>query len=532
MARAVDASVCLIGLLDEDGSAWYGAAASDLDDLWRQRRVERPEKSIVFEVADRGRPIVVEDASNNELVSPYMARLLGIRSLMALPLLTGDGAIGAVILGERERQRLFTAEEIEMASGLANQAAIAIRNARRHAREEEEHHIQKDVILLGFGQWGQKAYKHLELLKNFFNFRTHVVELEWPGRREALAQIEQEVLANGDLFYWDSPTSLAPAHEALERDLEPSCYVITYVATPAETHLQMLKAYYDLSNVMLIEKPLGASPEEYRSFLDSTDGSVQIVAADHYWFKLEVRLLELLLTEERNLRSFLDEIEEVEIELLEEQPPGGSGAQIGMIADLLPHAFAVLSLLTALDRVELAPNRPLQIGLYQPRASDLETYARLTGSFEHRGRPVRATIDVGKGVANAKWIKLSGQRRMGGRRAFYKFDLSKGIAIDGTQSALSAATRPIRQPGVPDNAHLSMLRHVIEKKNPAVGILSIREAIRANARIQELERMAAELIASGQWTAYEQGHRPAFEESDLFRIDMPRAATQPAATSE
>jgi hypothetical protein len=142
------------------------------------------------------------------------------------------------------------------------------------------------------------------------------------------------------------------------------------------------------------------------------------------------------------------------------------------------------------------------------------------------------TIDVGKGVANAKWIKLSGQRRMGGRRAFYKFDLSKGIAIDGTQSALSAATRPIRQPGVPDNAHLSMLRHVIEKKNPAVGILSIREAIRANARIQELERMAAELIASGQWTAYEQGRRPAFEESDLFRIDMPRAATQPAATSE
>ena len=29
MARAVDASVCLIALLEEDGSAWYGAAASD-----------------------------------------------------------------------------------------------------------------------------------------------------------------------------------------------------------------------------------------------------------------------------------------------------------------------------------------------------------------------------------------------------------------------------------------------------------------------------------------------------------------------
>src|SRR5207245_8557445 len=110
------------------------------------------------------------------------------------------------------------------------------------------------------------------------------------------------------------------------------------------------------------------------------------------------------------------------------------------------------------------------------------------------------TIAVGEGVANAKWIKLSGNRRMGGRRSFYKFDFTKGEAIDGTQSALRAAVRPIRQPGVPDNAHLSMLRHVVEKKHPAVGILSIREAIRANARIRELEHLGAELLSAGRWT--------------------------------
>lgn len=519
MARALDTSLCLIALLEEDGSAWYGAAASDQEDVWRQRRVEKPEPSIVFDVAEKGRPLAVEDAHTHPLISPYMARLLGIRSLLALPLMAGGTAIGAVLLGQRDRARVFTTEEVERASSLAGQAAMAIRNARVHAREEEEHHIQKDVILVGFGQWGQKAYKHLVLLKNFFNFRAHVVELEWPGRREALADLERQVLANGDLFYWDQPGAAAPAHDALAAELEPSCYVITYIATPAESHLPMLKAYYDLSNVVLIEKPLGAAPEEYRRFLETTDSSVQIVAADHYWFKLEVRLLELLLTEERNLRAFLDEIEEVEIEILEEQTPaGGSGAQIGMIADLVPHAFAVLSLLTPLDKLKLAEHRPLQIGRYEPIASDRETYARLVGSFEHQGRPVRVTIDVGKGVANAKFIKLSGERHMGGRRPFYKFDLAKGIAIDGTQSALRAATRPIRQPGVPDNAHLSMLRHVIEKKNPAVGILSIRDAIRANARIQELERVADDLLAAGDWTPYEQGQRPAFPDNGTLRI--------------
>jgi hypothetical protein len=458
----------------------------------------------------------VEDAHNHELVSPYMSRLLGTQSLLALPLVTADGPLGAVILGQRERRRVFTPEEVERATGLAGQAAMAIRNARVHAREEEEHHIQKDVILAGFGQWGQKAYKHLVLLKNFFNFRIHVVEADIGGRRATLREAEQAVIANGDLFYWDSPES--SARSQLDLELESSCYVITYIATPAETHLPLLKLYYDLSNVILIEKPLGAPPEEYKVFLDSTDGSVQIVAADHYWFKIEVRLLELLLTEERNLRAFLDEIEEVEIEILEEQPPGGSGAQIGMIADLIPHAFAVLSLLTPLDRVKLANHRPLQVGKYQPERSTHETYARLTGTFDHRGRDVRVTIDVGKGVANAKWIKLSGNRRMGGRRSFYKFDFSKGEAIDGTQSALRAATRPIRQPGVPDNAHLSMLRHIVEKKHPAVGILSIREALRANARIQDLERMAAELLKSNQWTPYEQGQRPDFPSDDTVHL--------------
>ncbi len=508
MARAVDTSICLIALLDQDGSAWHGAAASDMEDVWLHRRVERPEKSIVFDAADLGRPIVVENAQDHELVSPYMARLLRIRSLVALPLQTPEGPIGAVVLGQRDHQRSFSHDEVARAMGLTNQAAVAIRNARLHSREEEEQHIQKDVLLIGFGQWGQKAYKHLVLLKNFFNFRTHVLEHDGPGRREKLAGLVEMVQSNGDLFYWDSEES--PSLPGLAAELEPSCYVVTYIATPAETHLPVLKRYYDLSNVVLIEKPLGAPPEQYRAFLDSTDESVQIVAADHYWFKMEVRLLDLLLTEERNLRAFLDEIEEVEIEILEAQAPSGSGAQIGMIADLIPHAFAVLSLLTPLDRLELSRETPLQIGRFDPVSSEHETYARLSGSFDHRGRNVRVTIDVGKGVANAKWIKLTGPRRMGGRRSFYKFDFVDGVAMDGTQGALRAAVRPIRQPGVPDNAHLNMLRHVIEKKHPAIGVLSIHEALRANARVRELERMAGDLLAAGKWVTYTEGQRPQF----------------------
>jgi GAF domain-containing protein len=513
MARSVDASLCLIALYEEDGSAWYGAAASDEEELWRRQRVERPEPSVLFEVLDRRAPLAIEDAQGSEAVHPYLARLFGIRSLLALPLVADEQPIGAVVLAQRDQRRDFTAEEVQRADGLAHQAAIALKNARLHALEEEEHHIQKDIVLIGFGEWGQKAYQHLLTLKQFFNFKTHVVLRDAPGRREEMANREREILANGDAAYWDSPE--LPAREQLKRELESSCYVITYVAAPAATHLPLLAEYYDLSNVVLIEKPLGAPPEAYRDFLAGVDGGVEIVAADHYFFKLEVRLLQLLLTEERTLKAFLDSVEEIEIELLEERPLTGAASEIGVIADMLPHALAIISLFTPIDRITFArdaqatPGAPLlSIGRREPLQGDRETYARLVTSFPYQSRTVRLVIDVGKGVENAKWIKLSGERRAGSRRSFYKFDFIKGEAVDGTQTNLRAAVRPIRQPGVPDNAHLTMLRHAIEKKHPAVGILAIREALRSNQRIQELEALTSELLARGAWTPYRQGQRP------------------------
>jgi GAF domain-containing protein len=509
LVRLVNASLCQIALLEEDREGWYGAAASDLEDQWRHLHAERSQGSFLFEVFDRGQPLVVDDTASSTQVEPAYVRAFGVRSLMALPLVADGQPIGAVILAERERRRRFTSEEVQRAQGLALQAAVAIKNARLHALAEEERHLQKDFVLIGFGQWGQKAYQHLLTLKQFFNFRTHVVEQDLPGARDRLGAKAEEVQAHGDSFYWDSHGT--PAHDQLEHELESSSYVITYVATPAATHLPTLKLYYDLSDVVLIEKPLGAPPEAYREFLDTAPGGVEIVAADHYYFKLEVRLLQLMLAEERTLRNFLDSVEEIRIEILEEQPLVGAAADIGVIADLIPHAFAIISLLTPIDRIKLDAESPLLVGRHEGLTGQRESYARMNASFHYQGRPVKLVIDVGKGADNAKWIKLSGERRAAGRSPSYKFDFGKGEAIDGTQATVRAAVRRIREPGVPDNAHLNMLRHVIEKRHPAVGILSIREAIRANQRVRELEAMAVELLARGEWTGYAVGTRPAFE---------------------
>ncbi|HEV2475665.1 MAG TPA: GAF domain-containing protein, partial [Candidatus Dormibacteraeota bacterium] len=511
LARLVDASVCQIALYEEDREGWYGAAASDLEDLWRRQHGERTEGSFLFDVMDRGEPIAIADVAGSPQVDPSYARTFGVRSLLALPLVADEQAIGAAVLVQRDRNRRFRPDEVARAQALSVQAAVAIKNARLHALAEEEHHLQKDFVLIGFGQWGQKAYQHLLTLKQFFNFRTHVVEQDNPGARERLGVKEEEVRTHGDSFYWDSHSS--PAHDQLARELESSSYVITYIATPAATHLPTLKHYYDLSDVVLIEKPLGAPPDEYRKFLDTAPGGVEIVAADHYYFKLEVRLLGLLLTEERTLRDFLDNVEEIRIEILEEQPLTGAAADIGVIADLIPHAFAIISLLTPIDRIKLDEQSPLLIGRHEGFTGQRESYARMNSTFQHQGRSVRLVIDVGKGADNAKWIKLSGAKRATGRSPSYKFDFGKGEAIDGTQATVRAAVRRIREPGVPDNAHLNMLRHVIERRHPAVGILSIREAIRANQRVRDLEAMAVELLGRNEWTPYPLGSRPVFETS-------------------
>src|SRR5262249_19977035 len=77
MVRLVDASTCQIALYEEDGEGWYGAAASDQEELWQRQRGDRPQPPFLFEVLDRGEPLVVEDAIASDLVGSEYARDFG-----------------------------------------------------------------------------------------------------------------------------------------------------------------------------------------------------------------------------------------------------------------------------------------------------------------------------------------------------------------------------------------------------------------------------------------------------------------------
>jgi signal transduction histidine kinase len=75
-------------------------------------------------------PITIEDADNDPRVDPGLRALTHGRAYLAMPLVVRDRAIGAVVLLDPLAPRNYTAAEVERASAIANQLAVAVENAR------------------------------------------------------------------------------------------------------------------------------------------------------------------------------------------------------------------------------------------------------------------------------------------------------------------------------------------------------------------------------------------------------------------
>jgi diguanylate cyclase (GGDEF)-like protein len=82
-----------------------------------------------------GRP-VVESASDTEVhpaTREYMQRW-GEKTYLSVPLVFADEVLGLLLFIESAAERVFTDEELDLACGLGEQAAVALRNAR-HVRQ-------------------------------------------------------------------------------------------------------------------------------------------------------------------------------------------------------------------------------------------------------------------------------------------------------------------------------------------------------------------------------------------------------------
>jgi diguanylate cyclase (GGDEF)-like protein len=96
---------------------------------------ESPSDRLILE----GRQVVVETISDLGIAADSRASMeyWGEKTCLSVPLYFGDEPLGVLALIETERERRFTPEEIGLIGGVAEQASVAIHNARLY--EEVKH---------------------------------------------------------------------------------------------------------------------------------------------------------------------------------------------------------------------------------------------------------------------------------------------------------------------------------------------------------------------------------------------------------
>jgi GAF domain-containing protein len=117
-------------LRESDGRLTFHAARG-----MQQTVIDQPEfqvsRSIIERVATEGTPLLTSDAqSDDRFAAQKSVMFLSLRSILCVPLQTREKNIGVIYVDNRLRAGIFGENALELLVALANQAAVAIENAR------------------------------------------------------------------------------------------------------------------------------------------------------------------------------------------------------------------------------------------------------------------------------------------------------------------------------------------------------------------------------------------------------------------
>ena len=133
MVTAVDAPYCAIYLMDTERGVLvpHVVRAPSTDDLagLRERNLDPVLNSLVGEALQRQAPAVWYNAASDSPSSQEMLQAWSFKSVLAVPIQVSAKVLGIALLSTSSDERHFTADEIELVSGIANSAALAVDNA-------------------------------------------------------------------------------------------------------------------------------------------------------------------------------------------------------------------------------------------------------------------------------------------------------------------------------------------------------------------------------------------------------------------
>lgn len=117
-----------------------------------QRTINEPQfqvsRGIVEGVARDGQPVLTSDAQSDERFSMRQSvLLLGLRSILCVPLKQKDLIMGVIYVDNRLQSGIFSPSDLELLNAIASSAAIAIENARLYQLAVEKGRLEQELQL-------------------------------------------------------------------------------------------------------------------------------------------------------------------------------------------------------------------------------------------------------------------------------------------------------------------------------------------------------------------------------------------------
>ena len=117
-----------------------------------QQTIEAPEfqvsRGVVERVAREGLPRLTSDAQSDAWLGERTSvRMLGLRSILCVPLQLKEATLGVVYVDNRLQAGIFSPDDLELVHAIALSAAIAIENARLYQVAVEKGRLERELQL-------------------------------------------------------------------------------------------------------------------------------------------------------------------------------------------------------------------------------------------------------------------------------------------------------------------------------------------------------------------------------------------------
>jgi sigma-B regulation protein RsbU (phosphoserine phosphatase) len=132
-------------LRENDGQLTFRVARG-IDQTTIQDPQFQVSRSIVERVARDGEPLLTSDALQDDRLSTRRSvTILGLRSVLCVPLTTRETMSGVVYVDSRIRAGIFSRADLDLLTAIASSAAIAIENARLYQVAVERGRLEREL---------------------------------------------------------------------------------------------------------------------------------------------------------------------------------------------------------------------------------------------------------------------------------------------------------------------------------------------------------------------------------------------------